>query len=451
MNKKIWIVILLAILVIIFKLIKVKSKIYDYIEKDTYIVKEKILDSIDETSEANNNEIIIRKDNKFGVSNIKGDIILNLAYDYILRINTNLYFIQNGQNKSLYHTKLKKVVVLDEMDIIKDDLYRIIYKNKYRLVDNNLEEIFNEENNFIDGNDKNILIFNEKSISLYNENKEIRELKNQYEKIKLGIGKNLYAKKNNLWGIIDNNETILIDFKYDSFMELNDKDILIGYIGDESYLINLQSSSPLEIKLDYDNYGMESYDKIMVLKDGKIGYINTLGKQIIEPKYDGGFAFKKDKNFIQVKNVNKWEILDLNGNKIKELDVNDLGEYVEGYMLAEKNGKYGYINEKGEIKIPLEYDYAEVFKNNLAIVANDYGYGIINKENKLIFPLKYDKVEIFKDYIYVIKDEKYGVFSNTGKEIIPIEFDHLNKITDKIIFFKQNKKSGLIELIREEI
>lgn len=451
MKKKLVAAIFLAVIIGIgFSVYNIDTDV-DVKDNENYVVKEKFLEMIDETSEARDNEVIIKKDGKFGVISIENETILDLIYDYILRIDENLYFIQIAETKKLYNTKINKNINLDEVSVIRDGLFRVKYKEKYGLVDRNLNEIISIEKNFIDGNNENILVFSEDIISLYNKYGEYKKLKNKYEKVKLGIGKYLYAKKNGLWGIINTSEKVVVDFKYDSFLDLNDKDILVGYIDDKSYLINLQGEKPLELKAEYDNYGIESCEKIMVLKKGKIGYIDIFGEEIISSKYDGGFSFKEDKNFIQVKDGDIWKILDLSGKEIKELDINDLGEYVEGYILLEKNGKYGYMDELGNIKIPLEYDFAENFSNGLAIVAAEHGYGVIDKENYQILPLKYDTVQIFGDKIYVTEDGKYGLFSIKDNELIHPEFEHLNKVTDNIIFFRNGKTSGFIELIGEDI
>lgn len=449
MKKKLVAAIFLAVIIGIgFSVFNIDVDVKD---NKNYIVKEKFLEIIDETSEARDNEVIIKKDNKFGVINIENETVLDLIYDYILRIDENLYFIQMDEIKKLWNTKLNKSIKLDEVSVITEGIFRVKYKGKYGLFDKDLNEIISIEKNFIDGNSENILVFSGDTINLYDKSGKYKKLKNKYEKVKLGIGKYLYAKKNGLWGIINTAEKVIVDFKYDSFLDLNDKDVLVGYVNDESYLINLQGEKPLELKAEYDNYGVESCEKIMVLKKGKIGYIDVFGEEIISSKYDGGFSFKEDKNFIQVKEGDSWKILDLSGKEIKELDINDLGEYIEGYMILEKDGKYGYIDELGDIKIPLEYDFAENFSNGLAIVAGEYGYGVIDKENHQVLPLKYDAVQILGDKIYVTEGGKYGLFSIKGDELIHPEFEYLNKVTDNIIFFRNDKTSGFIELIREDI
>src|SRR5690606_29231027 len=54
------------------------------------------------------------------------------------------------------------------------------------------------------------------------------------------------------------------------------------------------------------------------------------------------------------------------------------------------NGKYGYIDEEGNIEIDAIYDNAQDFKNGIAMVERDEKYGYINKDAEAFIPLQYD-------------------------------------------------------------
>lgn len=52
-----------------------------------------------------------------------------------------------------------------------------------------------------------------------------------------------------------------------------------------------------------------------------------------------------------------------------------------------KDGKIGFINEKGKLVIPLIYDNVSYFeKNGLVKVSKNRKFGFINKEGKEIIP-----------------------------------------------------------------
>ena len=92
----------------------------------------------------------------------------------------------------------------------------------------------------------------------------------------------------------------------------------------------------------------------------------------------------------------------------KEITLEDLydsiGEPQDSMRIVQKGGKFGYINEKDSLVIPLQYDNAESFKEGIAKVKKDGKYGIINKQDSLIIPIEYDEIEeISRDSILVKK------------------------------------------------
>lgn len=53
------------------------------------------------------------------------------------------------------------------------------------------------------------------------------------------------------------------------------------------------------------------------------------------------------------------------------------------------NGKYGFVNKKGEEVVPLKYDKVESFSEGMAKVYKDGKYGFINKNGEFIIPMKF--------------------------------------------------------------
>lgn len=140
-------------------------------------------------------------------------------------------------------------------------------------------------------------------------------------------------------------------------------------------------------------------------------------------------------------------------------------------------GFYGAVNRKGEIVIPLEYDFAKSsFRYGFLIVKKGEKYGMIDKKNRIVIPFGYDEISCNnKNYIAVSKDNLlFGVINFENKEVLPFIYDDLKNIFDdnficfgkksdddfKIYFekelwhyFKDDKllKYGIINIIGEEI
>lgn len=87
-----------------------------------------------------------------------------------------------------------------------------------------------------------------------------------------------------------------------------------------------------------------------------------------------------------------WGLVDKRGNYVTEnvwLCTEETGSpFSEGLAAASPmggNGQYGYLNEKGELVIPADYDKAEPFNNGLAYVEIGERCGYIDKSGNEIF------------------------------------------------------------------
>lgn len=159
--------------------------------------------------------------------------------------------------------------------------------------------------------------------------------------------------------------------------------------------------------------------------NGKYGFMNTKGEEVIKPQYDYAEDFSEGLanvcNNIDINGNQKCRYIDINGkvvNKQKNVipnlsEFSEVGEFHEGLAyacksIAENQKQCGYINERGKIIIPLIYGYTSDFSEGLAVVrkfgnnekilANESGY--MDRTGKLILK---------GDYFYEFSD---GLASN---------------------------------------
>lgn len=148
----------------------------------------------------------------------------------------------------------------------------------------------------------------------------------------------------------------------------------------------------------------------------------------------------------------------------------------------EKNEKYGYKDENEVVVIPANYEDAEEFKDNYAIVKLNGSYGVINsadesiidfifssiKEQYLFFEcksLQENKLEensiwysregvslhngkanaLSEDFLCVSNGEKYGVINRNGNRVINYLYDEIVQGNELFIVLRGNKL-GLYEL-----
>lgn len=72
------------------------------------------------------------------------------------------------------------------------------------------------------------------------------------------------------------------------------------------------------------------------------------------------------------------------------------------YLVMVK-GKYGYIDNNGEVIIDTKFDYAEEFNEDLAIVGVDGKLGFVNKNGKMIIEPRFKAVNIFSEDLAAVQ------------------------------------------------
>jgi hypothetical protein len=136
------------------------------------------------------------------------------------------------------------------------------------------------------------------------------------------------------------------------------------------------SSGEIVTEAKYEEiYAFDETSQIAVIKrDGKYGYIDQRGFEIIEPVYDDAYSL--------------WVIDPSNAD-----DKLQAGRY---RARAVKNGKYGLIDEKNNVLIPFEWDDMSV------------------KESENYF---------IPNHILVKRGDKLGIYDQNGKEKFPVVID----------------------------
>lgn len=133
----------------------------------------------------------------------------------------------------------------------------------------------------------------------------------------------------------------------------------------------------------------------------KMGFINQDGKEVIPPIYN----FENDKWINQLLRVgiqDKYGIINTKNEILVPLDYEDVRVpssfdklKTGGLITVKKNGKWGFVNLKGDVKIPFKYEYAYLLYNGFIHVKYNGKWGIIDIEG----------TEYFEDEESVIKSD----------------------------------------------
>lgn len=206
-------------------------------------------------------------------------------------------------------------------------------------------------------------------------------------------------------------------------------------------------------------------------ENGKWGVISNKGEKIIDTKYEEMVVVpKKDTPLFIITEVEdykkgkfKTKVLNENGNEIfktytnvRPIEYNSKDVvYDQELLIFEKNGKYGLVDYKGNLKMEAKYDSIETIKgiSGKVKVKENGKYGILNtKTNTFIVPALYKSVlNITKDNdtgYDVVFDKKHGVISSSAVKVLPTEYDEILKVNSKNYYVA--KKNGKTKIYNKE-
>ncbi|PJZ44899.1 WG repeat-containing protein [Leptospira brenneri] len=139
------------------------------------------------------------------------------------------------------------------------------------------------------------------------------------------------------------------------------------------------------------------------------GFKNKSGKVIIKPQYQHTMDFTKELvSFVVYEN--KWYCIDTKNNKLLEAFNYDNGPDYYSEKLARfiENKKFGFFDSRCKKQIPATYDFVFPFEKGYSIVCNGCEiqsdgdehsrivggkYGIIDRKGKIVLPVEHDSID----------------------------------------------------------
>ncbi len=196
------------------------------------------------------------------------------------------------------------------------------------------------------------------------------------------------AEVNGKWGFLDKYNNVIIDFQYDDISSFN--------------------------------------EGLAVVESGKkLSYIDKTGHVVFELKYEFASAFNDGVAKVGISTVEgtRYGIIDRLGREIALLEYETINDFDEGLAGVKKNGKWGFINLRGqEVIIPQYDDYDQ---KHIEHYSSNVNY--------------YRDFYTFRDGVTSVrKNGKWGFINYEGREVIPLEYDWVGRFKDGMVLAKKN-------------
>ncbi len=220
-------------------------------------------------------------------------------------------------------------------------------------------------------------------------------------------------------GFLDRDGDMAIPFMYDQAGPFTG-----GYAAvslDHRYGIINRDNQPV-IPFNYNYAEIHHEDLFLVMNytnsGSLLGYYNHLGEMIIEPQHTLSEIRRYSEGYIAIREeiapgeLDKYSFYDDRGQLAFPGEFKDVREFSEGLAAVNNNEKWGYINHKGELIIPYQFDNISYFgfKNGYTWVTSNGKTSFIDRSGEVFYTADYDYIRRFSDGVaYVYKDNLAGI------------------------------------------
>ncbi len=419
--------------------------------------------------------ISVVENNKWGVIDNKGNIVVDLDYDEMIIIpnrNEDIFVCTYNvdYNNETYQTKIldengKEILKqFEDVEAIEnndgstiwyeDNVLKFKRDGKFGLIDfegkeilapeyDNIYALASAENSIvIEKNGKKGLLNNKtKEIIIEPEYLEISTITENHE--------DGYIVKDisNKYGLIANDKTKVLETKYDEIKKVTGNNY---YVVVEAGVVEVINNGKAVLNSGFDSVEEIKVDNFIIIKDGKYGVIDKSGNTIIAPEYENlkfgaadSFVAQKDGKYGIIKNNNTvavdfayesinyieeadffsaekenyyTDIIDRKFEKVlTDIIISELNTE-NGYLRVRKGEDYKYYNFKFEEKT----NHEVLATNTLFLVKENGKYGYENKNGERIVDCIYDDAKEQNEFGFcsVKKDGKWGALKSDGTIVV---------------------------------
>jgi hypothetical protein len=236
-----------------------------------------------------------------------------------------------------------------------------------------------------------------------------------------------YYKK---WGYLDTDGRVKIECKYDKVTEFNG-----GYAAAEirgNFVVLDQTGTEYPVNLDrVDNVKHFSDGLAPVYTvDNRAGFIDTYGNVVIEPKYEsvgyfsGGLAWARtfDKLIGFINRQGEW-VISPQFDAAKDFSPHD------GLARVEMNGRWGYVNEYGEMMYLENTEIIGTFYEGLCKGRKDGLVGFFDTNGEWVIPPKFQAVRDFKNgYAAARSGGLWGLINKEGEWVLNPDYEAVRDV-----------------------
>lgn len=222
------------------------------------------------------------------------------------------------------------------------------------------------------------------------------------------------------WGVGTFEDKWLIMPRYDHIFAY--EDFYIASKGLATHLYTLDGNLLQELP-----YPVEAGDFLKVLDGSKAGAVTSAG-YFIYPDYD---SIARHGSYYELHTGDTLTMVSALGRPVlsQEDAIADVLSFSEGYFHIIKDGKHGFVDENGKLRIANRYDSAQQYQEGLAPVKLMGKWGFIDQAEILVVQPYYRYSSTFSNGLAVVQSgNQYGIIDQKGEEVVSASWKLIERL-----------------------
>lgn len=413
------------------------------IDRDGAIKLKSIYRTIRITGE---NKVQVQLPHEWLFINDKNEITNRFSADELIPIDEKLFIIKISEKYGLIDNELKLLcpVLYDQLTPLGDDLYLTRQSRKMGVVksDNTPVIPFIYDTLYSEGNVLRAFKKIEGWSLIDRRNKSLTQ--KNYDWIG-SQNQNIFPVMNNhYWGALNTNGDEIVHCVFDSLVQISN-DLLVVKFKNQYGIINIHEdwlvapqAKPINL-INNQLYSQKQSPNIFLKNfNGDIVYFT-----------DNRLEFKED-FFLEYLADGTEKTIDYQGRTVNRVsppaisNVERVFQSSEGFRGIKRDGKFGFIDERGRLRVANRYDDIGEFHEGVAPFKLIGKWGFINTSDQVVINPNYEKVSNFQNGLAIAKrNGKSGLINKKGSPILTFQYDSIHFLPNKKFLLFSNGLAGM--------
>ena len=175
----------------------------------------------------------------------------------------------------------------------------------------------------------------------------------------------------------------------------------------------------------------------------KVGFVDANGQFKISAIFDGALPFSDGLAAVRI--GKKWGFVDAAGQLVIQPKFSNAYYFREGVGIAELEDSGDVLIDKSGKILATKFGFVDLVSDGRVPAIRDGKNGYLDLQGNVVIPIVYDAGRSFSDGLAAVqKGSKWGYVDRDGRTMIPFEFDEAGQFANGLAPAKIGKRTGFI-------